>query len=126
MTCIYRKESLHKKVTIDPKIFPLWNQMPMRQSRSALPNSLAAFYTIGYQEDWPVFLGADRLSAYQGQNINYRDHAGNNRDSVGSNFLYNKNLLQLCGLDMCLDRMNIYIPANNKELLDIFALISSR
>jgi hypothetical protein len=55
----------------------------------------SGFCTIGYQEDWPVFLGADRLSAYRGQNINYRDHAGNNRDSVGSNFRYNKNLLQL-------------------------------
>jgi hypothetical protein len=76
-------------------------------------------YTIGYEEDWPVFLGAGRLLAYEGQNINYRDYAENNRDVVGSNFLYNKKLLQLRGLDMHLDRMNISILANDKALTDI-------
>lgn len=79
----------------------------------------SGLYAIGYEEDWPVFLGAGRLLAYQGQNINYRDYAANNRDSVGSKFLYNKKLLQLCGLDMYLDRMNISILANDKKLLDV-------
>lgn len=78
----------------------------------------SGLYTIWCEEDWPVFLGAGRLLAYQGQNINYRDHAGNNRDFVGSNFLYSKKLLQLRGLDMYLNRMNISILADDKELLD--------
>jgi hypothetical protein len=82
----------------------------------------SGLYTIGYEEDWPVFLGAGRLLAYQGQNINYQDYAGNNRDSVGSNFLYNKKLLQLRGLDIYLDRMNISILANDKDLLDVEVL----
>lgn len=79
----------------------------------------SGLYTIRSEEDWPVFLGAGRLLAYQGQNINYRDYAVNNRDSAGSNFLYNKKLLQLRGLDMYLDRMNISILANDKGLLDV-------
>lgn len=79
----------------------------------------SGLYIIEYEENWPVFLGAGRLLVYQGQNINYRDYAENNLDVVGSNFLYNEKLLQLYGLDMYLDRMNISIRATDKALLDI-------
>lgn len=79
----------------------------------------SGLYTIDYEEEWPVFLGAGRLLAYQGENINYRDYAENNRDSVGSNFLYSKRLLRLRGLDMHLEKMNISILADDNSLQHI-------
>lgn len=80
---------------------------------------LEGIYTITYEENWPTYLGSGRFVEYYGQNINYRDFAGNNRDVVGTSLLYNQNLLRIRGIDMGLEKLNATVLATVDSLRDV-------
>ncbi len=69
-------------------------------------------------EKWPVVLNDSKSICYQGKGINHRDLSGNNMDYAGSNFLYNKELLEDLYVNMSLSRMNITAEANDSAILN--------
>jgi hypothetical protein len=79
-------------------------------------------WTITLEENWPVTLNASKTVDYLGKNINDRDCAGNNGDSVGANFLYNKELSRERNVALKLDRLNATVVATNDTIIsaDIF------
>jgi len=84
-------------------------------------------WTITLEEKWPVTLNASRTVDYLGKNINDRDCAGNNGDSVGSTFLYNAELSRERNAFLRLDRLNATVVATNDTIIsaDVFATRST-
>ena len=74
-------------------------------------------WTITLEENWPVTLNASKTIDYLGKNINDRDCAGNNGDSVGANFLYNKELSRERTVALRLDRLNVTVVATNDTII---------
>lgn len=79
-------------------------------------------WTITWEENWPVTLNASKTVDYLGKNINDRDCAGNNGDSIGANFLYNKELSQERNVALRLDGLNATVVATNDTIIsaDVF------
>jgi hypothetical protein len=77
-------------------------------------------YTIDNYEQWPVSLTSSRMIAYSGQQINDREFEGNNGDFVGSNFLYNHELIKESRSVMWLQRMNATVLSTNDSILAEF------
>lgn len=74
-------------------------------------------YTFSFYERWPVLLTSSKTLEYQGRQINSRDFEANNRDFVGSNLLYNRNLSEERQTVMWLDRMNATVLATDDAIL---------
>lgn len=66
-------------------------------------------YVIGIDESWPVTLTSNKSVGYLGRQINYRERAGNNGDTVGSVFDYSQEFSNERSLDMGLEKLNIVI-----------------
>jgi hypothetical protein len=79
-------------------------------------------WTITLEENWPVTLNATKTLDYIGKGINDRDCAGNNGDSVGASFLYNRELSRERNVAMRLDRLNATVVATNETIVraDVF------
>jgi hypothetical protein len=73
-------------------------------------------YTIDFYEKWPVKLNYSKKMEYTGEGINNRDFAGNNKDYVGANFLYDKEFSKERSLNMSLERMNATILAMDERI----------
>jgi len=75
-------------------------------------------YTIEYRNEiWPVFFKAERALNYLGHNINNRDFDGNNGDFVGTNFLYNQELLKEKITINWLQRANVTVLATDESIV---------
>ncbi|MCR3884838.1 hypothetical protein P0O24_09065 [Methanotrichaceae archaeon M04Ac] len=79
-------------------------------------------WTITLEENWPVTLNATKTLDYIGKGINDRDCAGNNGDSVGASFLYNRELSRERNVALRLDRLNATVVATNDTIVraDVF------
>jgi len=79
-------------------------------------------WTITLEENWPVSLNASKTVDYLGKNINDRDCAGNNGDSIGASFLYNRELSRERNVALRLDRLNATVVATNDTIIsaDVF------
>ncbi len=73
-------------------------------------------YSILYHETWPVGLIQRKSMAYNGSGINTREFSGNNMDYVGTNFLYNKNLIKDVTVRMTVVKLNATLVANDQSI----------
>ncbi len=74
-------------------------------------------WTITFEENWPVALNASRMIDYTGTGLNDRDCVGNNLDSVGATFLYNKEFSKGRTAGLKLDRMNATVIATDDTII---------
>ena len=74
-------------------------------------------WTITFEENWPVALNASRTIDYVGTGLNDQDCIGNNLDSVGTMFLYNKEFSKERVAGLKLDRMNATVIATDNTII---------
>ncbi|HPJ83967.1 MAG TPA: hypothetical protein PLY09_04315 [Methanothrix sp.] len=93
-------------------------------NRTYIKPAGSGVWTITLEESWPVTLNASKTVDYFGKNINDRDCAGNNGDSVGASFLYNRELSRERNVALSLDRLNATIVATNDTIISADAFPS--